>query len=96
MSIGEIIDLKDGTRVILTQIGTEWGEDCGSSGVCVKIGNRLVEADINRPDDSNIWYPYYSILELNDKGYECDVKLEFDICVDYCESTNCKGCKYNE
>ena len=76
MNIEQILALQDGTRVILTQLGTEWGVDQGVTGVCVKIGNRLVEADIKRPDDSSKWYPYYSIHELNDKGYECSVELE--------------------
>lgn len=76
MTIEEILALKDGTRVVITQTGTEWGEDRGASGVCVKIGLRLVEADIKRPTDENRWYPYYSIHELNDKGYECFVELE--------------------
>lgn len=76
MTIEEVLALKDGTRVILTQLGTEWGEDQGASGVCVKIGNRLVEADIERPDDDSKWYQYYSIDELNDKGYECSVRSE--------------------
>lgn len=76
LEIEDILKLKDGTRVLLTQIGTEWGEDYGAEGVCVKIGNRLVEADLIRPDDSSKWYPYYSIEELDDKGYECLVRME--------------------
>lgn len=76
MTIDEILALRDGTRVVLTMIGTEWGEDKDTSGTCVKIGNRLVEADLERPDDSNQWYPYFTIAELNDKGYECLVCLE--------------------
>lgn len=77
MSIEQILALQDGTRVILTQLGSEWGEDRGSSGVCVKIGKRLIEADIERPTDESKWYPYYSIEELNDKGYECEVEYEY-------------------
>ena len=96
MTINEISSLKDGTRVVLNQTGVKWGEDRGSIGICVKIGNRLVEADIERPDDNSVWYPYYSINELDDDGYECSVELEsnIDICVDYCESTDCKCCRF--
>lgn len=77
MTVDEVRELKDGTRVVVTMLGSKWEEDIGWDDICIKIGNRLYIADYKiPPDDHESWYHFYGIDEINEDGYEFEVELE--------------------
>lgn len=76
MTQEELLNLKDGRRVVVIETGDNWDRD-KIPVVCVKVCDRLIEADLQSFDHiKRNHLPYYDIKEMYHKGYEIEVLLE--------------------